>query len=72
MKNEDDKVTNFETNLVYPGDISREDMAGILGFDPGDPADSKPGVIGTITHVDREKGIITVSTGLKPVEKKEK
>jgi hypothetical protein len=65
MKDKDDTPVKFETNLVYPGDISREEMAGILGFDPGVP-DGKPGLIGTVTHVDKEKGIITISTGNVP------
>ena len=56
----DDEVVAFETNWIYPGTISREEATAILGFDPGPPSNSPPS-IAYVTHVDRERGIITLS-----------
>jgi hypothetical protein len=56
-----DEVVAFETNLVYPGTLSREEATAILGFDPG-PANAETKSIGYITRVDKENGIITISS----------
>jgi hypothetical protein len=51
----------YEKIFSYPGNLTREEATIILGFDPG-PADTKPREMGYITHIDKEKGIITIAT----------
>lgn len=55
------KVHSFVVNTVYPGNISREQLSLILGFDPG-PENGKIHTVGYVTKVDKINGIITVST----------
>ena len=56
-----DEVTVFETNLVYPGTLSREEAIAILGFDP-DLANGEIDTFGYVTHVDKERGLIIISS----------
>ena len=59
----DDEVVAFTIGQTwsYPGNLTRAEATAILGFDPG-PSDGKVTDMGYITHVDKEKGIITVSS----------
>lgn len=57
----EDEIVVFEINHIYPGNLSREEATAILGFDPGPPS-SKPGPVGYIASVDKEKGVIIIST----------
>jgi hypothetical protein len=53
----------FKILFTYPGNLNRKEAIAVLGFDPGKPTnETQYKTMGTITEVDREKGIITIST----------